>query len=212
MHLAILFVLTAFFWFPNSAVSSQEFVNLFGYQELSQNDMSYLPQWLNVLERHITEDVPEGDCTDSFFNTCHLKKWFSFLESIKGQPVLVQIEAVNQYANKKTYVIDMDNYGMEDYWAISREFFYNGGDCEDYAITKFFSLQWLGFDMNAIRVVILQDTNLRVAHAVLAVESGNDVVILDNQTKEVISHNDIAHYIPLFSVNRNQWWLHLPEM
>lgn len=174
--------------------------------------MSYLPQWIKVLEKHITQDVPEGDCTDSFFNTCHLKRWFSFLESIKNQPKAEQIEAVNQYANNKTYVIDTVNYGIEDYWAIAKEFFYNGGDCEDYAITKFFSLQWLGFDMNTIRIVILQDTNLRVAHAVLAVAQEDDIVILDNQTGEVISHKNIAHYLPLFSVNNHQWWLHLPSM
>jgi predicted transglutaminase-like cysteine proteinase len=101
---------------------------------------------------------------------------------------------------------------MEDYWAVAREFLYNGGDCEDYAITKFFSLHWLGFDMNKIRIVILQDTNLRVAHAVLAIANENDILILDNQAKEVISHKEIAHYLPLFSVNENEWWLHLPTM
>ena len=66
--------------------------------------------------------------------------------------------------------------------------------------------------MTNIRIVILQDTNLRIAHAVLAVARENDIFILDNQTKEVISHNDIAHYLPLFSVNENKWWLHLPVL
>lgn len=206
------FLIAASLLRPYPAFSSQGFTQLFGYQESSQNDMNYLPQWLNVMERHILQDVPEGDCTDSFFNTCHLKRWFAFLESIKKQPEREQIEAVNMYANKKTYVIDTVNYGMEDYWAVVKEFFYNGGDCEDYAITKFFSLHWLGFDMDNIRIVILQDTNLRVAHAVLAINQEHDIFILDNQTKEVTSHKDIAHYLPLFSLNENEWWLHLPPM
>ncbi len=186
-------------------------VNLFGFSQVQQNNLDNLSQWLSVLERHITEDVPEGSCTDTLFNRCHLKRWYSFLDSIRELPVDEQIEAVNKYANKKRYVLDIDNYGKEDYWAVAREFFYNGGDCEDYAITKFFSLRWLKIPLADIRIVILQDTNLRISHAVLAVWTGNDVLILDNQSKEVLSHRRIAHYIPLYSVNEEKWWLHLPS-
>lgn len=184
---------------------------LFGFSQVQQNNLENLSQWLSVLERHITEDVPEGACTDSFFNRCHLKRWYGFLDSIRGLPVDEQIRAVNRYANKKRYVLDIDNYGKEDYWAVAREFFYNGGDCEDYAITKFFSLRWLNIPISDIRIVILQDTNLRISHAVLAVWTANDVLILDNQSQEVLSHSRIAHYIPLYSVNEEKWWLHLPS-
>jgi len=186
--------------------------HIFGYKNVAQNDMSYLPQWLSVLERHISRDVPEGNCTDKFFNRCHLKNWYHFLDSIKSLSRRKQISAVNRYANKKKYVFDITNYGMEDYWAIAREFLYNGGDCEDYSITKFFSLHWLGFNMNDIRIVVLQDTNLRIPHAILAVHFNNDILILDNQTQEVLSHRQIAHYTPLYSINEKKWWLHVPPM
>jgi predicted transglutaminase-like cysteine proteinase len=185
---------------------------LFGSQQVPQKDMSILPQWLSALERHITEDLPEGACTDSLFNRCHLQRWYHFLESTKELPPEEQIRAVNRYANKKSYILDITNYGREDYWAIAREFFYNGGDCEDYAITKFFSLRWLGFANEDIRIVIMQDTNLRIPHAVLAVGLPDDVLILDNQSHEVLSHRRIAHYVPLYSVNNRQWWLHLPPV
>lgn len=101
---------------------------------------------------------------------------------------------------------------MEDYWAIIKEFLQNNGDCEDYAITKFYSLRKLGFDNDQLRIVILQDTNLNVAHAVLAVFSADDIVILDNQVTPILSHNDIKHYTPLYSINEKGWWLHLPPM
>ncbi len=184
--------------------------DLFGFTQVPQNNLENLTQWLSVLERHIKEDVPEGSCTDTFFNRCHLKRWYAFLESIHDLPVGQQIQAVNRYANKKRYVLDIDNYGKQDYWAVVREFFYNGGDCEDYAITKFFSLRWLKIPISDIRIVILQDTNLRVSHAVLAVWMADDVLILDNQSEEVLSHRRIAHYVPLYSVNEEKWWLHLP--
>jgi predicted transglutaminase-like cysteine proteinase len=195
---------------PAAALSMPVKMKLFGYREVPQHGMEYLPQWLSVLERHLQQDVPDGDCHDHLFNRCHLKKWYQFLDSIKDLPRWQQLEKVNRYANHKHYVLDLANYGMEDYWAIVKEFLSNGGDCEDYAITKFFSLRWLGFKNRDLRIVILQDANLRIPHAILAVFFQGDVVILDNQVQEIVSQKIIAHYIPLYSVNEKEWWLHLP--
>jgi len=197
---------------PGTALGGTPFSRLFGYTERPQTDLTLLPQWLSVLERHLTEDLPAGSCSEKRFNTCHLEKWRDFLDSIRAKTRVEQIREVNRYANRKKYILDIDNYGVDDYWAIVREFFSNGGDCEDYAITKFFSLRWLGYDDSALRLVILQDTNLRIAHAVLAVAANRDILILDNQTGRVVSHRAIAHYQPLYSVNEKQWWLHLPTM
>jgi predicted transglutaminase-like cysteine proteinase len=184
---------------------------LFGYREAPQPGMGFVSHWLVVLDRHRLEDVPEGNCTGGFFNRCHLKEWISFLEGLRNKSRLQQIKEVNRYANEKSYVLDITNYGVEDYWATVKEFLKNDGDCEDYAITKFFSLRWLGFDPEKMRIVVLQDTNLRTAHAVLAVFHDNDVLILDNQSRQVKSHRQLVHYVPLFSVNEKKWWLHLPR-
>ena len=113
-------------------------------------------------------------------------------------------------ANDKDYVLDLDNYGLEDYWAIPREFFANGGDCEDFAITKYFSLRWLGYPRETLRIVVVQDTNLRVPHAVLAVARGADVLVLDNQVREVLKHREVVHYVPVYSINESRWWIHMP--
>ena len=126
-------------------------------------------------------------------------------------PKLEQLNAVNQFANEHEYILDIENYGMDDYWATPKEFLYNNGDCEDYAIIKMLSLKKLGFDMERIRLVVLQDTNLRTPHAVLAVESKNDILIMDNQVDEVISHKYILHYVPVYAVNEMKWWMFLPQ-
>lgn len=185
---------------------------LFGYQETPQADIALFRQWLDVLERHIRLDTPEADCAETRFNQCHLREWQAFVESIRNQPFATQLQRINDYANQKRYVLDLDNYGLEDYWAVAREFLYNGGDCEDYAITKLFSLRWLGVKTDRLRIVVLQDTNLRIPHAVLAVYAGSDIYILDNQTKQVISHRDIVHYVPVYSINEAQWWIHTPTL
>ena len=184
---------------------------LFGYSQLPQTDNQVFNQWIQALERHIQIDIAEGDCHETTFNRCHLRNWQSFLDDLKNRPRDQQLDAVNRYANQKEYTLDIDNYGVEDYWAVPREFLYNNGDCEDYAITKLFSLRWLGFPMDELRIVVLQDTNLRIPHAVLAVADNNDIMIMDNQIHEVISHRDIVHYAPVYSINEKHWWIHLPN-
>ncbi len=185
--------------------------DLFGYKEAEQSGLEFFPQWVSVLERHLRDDLSDGDCSETKFNRCHLTQWLAFLEEVKALPKKEQIAAVNRFGNTREYVLDLENYGLEDYWAIPRQFLYQGGDCEDYSITKFFSLLWLGYESEAMRIVVLQDTNLRVPHAVLALASKREILILDNQVDRVLTHRDIVHYAPVYSINESQWWLHTPQ-
>ncbi len=198
-------------WFSLSCEAGSFPPNLFGYKEISQIDISVFSQWVTVLERHLRDDVSEGNCTARRYNRCHLRAWQAFLQDIRDLPRAQQLQRINRFANSKPYVLDMENYRVEDYWAIPRELLYNGGDCEDYAITKLFSLRWLGFAQEDVRLVVLQDTNLRVAHAVLAVVQDEDIVILDNQIDAVVSHRKIVHYAPVYSINESRWWMHMPD-
>lgn len=184
---------------------------LFGYKENERSNLELFPQWLSVLERNIRQHTPEGNCESRRMDQCHLKNWLSFLNEIKSLTKLEQVKKINYYANKHDYILDIDNYGMEDYWATPREFLYNNGDCEDYAITKMLSLKMLDFDMQHIRLVVLQDTNLRTPHAVLAIDTRNDTLIMDNQIDEVVSHKHILHYVPVYALNENKWWMFLPQ-
>lgn len=185
--------------------------SLFGYQEIQKKNLGLFPQWLSVLERHLLNIKDAGSCQSVHFNQCHLKQWLVYLKSIEQLPMDQQIKKVNRYANEKKYILDMENYGIADYWATPKQFLESNGDCEDYAIIKMLSLKWLGRDVGLMRVVIVQDTNLRIPHAVMAIASNDDILILDNQIDEVISHADIFHYVPVYSVNENYWWMHVPN-
>lgn len=210
--LIILFLLTnSNVWSARIGAVSAMTASLFGYQEVQKKNLNLFPQWLSVLERHILNLKDAGTCRSTRFNHCHLKQWQAFLKSIEHFPVNQQIKQVNRYANERTYTLDIENYGVADYWATPKEFLTNNGDCEDYAIVKMLSMKWLGYDINSMRVVVVQDTNLRIPHAVMAIENNNDILILDNQIEEVISHADIFHYVPVYSVNENSWWMHVPN-
>ncbi|MCW9013492.1 MAG: transglutaminase-like cysteine peptidase [Gammaproteobacteria bacterium] len=204
--------LVRFILFALSCCFSQySSASLFGYQETERDNLSIFPQWLSVLERNIKDRVPEGECNTRRLDSCHVKRWKYFIHSLKSLPRMEQIRRVNEFANQQEYILDIENYGVEDYWATPKQFLYNNGDCEDYAITKMLSLKQLGFNSSEMRIVVLQDTNLRIPHAVLAVNVKGDTLIMDNQVEEVVSHRHIVHYVPIYSVNENQWWMYLPN-
>jgi predicted transglutaminase-like cysteine proteinase len=184
---------------------------LFGYKESPRSTLYLFPQWLSVLERHIKEMAREGQCDARIMNRCHLREWLSFLQSISQLGADEQIRLVNGYANNKEYLLDIENYGLDDYWATPKQFLVNNGDCEDFAIIKMMSFKQLGFDVNKMRVVVVQDTNQETVHAVMSIDIHGDILILDNQIEEVISHREIFHYVPVYSVNENSWWMHLPD-
>jgi len=153
----------------------------------------------------------EGDCKEGTFNKCHWQRWQALIDELNGQPLDRQLAAVNRQMNEARYIVDPINWGVKDYWATLGEFFGKNGDCEDYAIAKYVTLERLGIDPDAMRIVVLQDLNLRAAPAILAVRSGDDTMILDNQIKSVISADKIRHYRPIFSINAKAWWLHKPR-
>lgn len=190
----------------NAAVSP-----LFGYQESIKSNLDLFPQWLSVLERHKKKLLGEPHCVAEEKNKCRIDDWLSFIESIKTLPELEQIHKVNEYANSRLYVLDKDNYDIDDYWATPNEFLHRNGDCEDFAIIKMLSLRQLGIDVSRMRVVVVQDTNLRIPHAVMSIDRAGETLILDNQIEEVISDKHIYHYVPVYSINEKSWWMHLPK-
>jgi len=207
MWISLLWFYGLLFFFTPGNVSA----DLFGYKGNIRNKLDNFPQWLSVLERNIKQNAPLGKCETNKLDQCHVKNWMMYLESIRHLSKEKQINKVNFYANKHEYILDIENYGVNDFWATPGEFLYNSGDCEDYAITKMLSLKILGFDMRSVRLIVLQDTNLRVPHAVLAVNTKNDILIMDNQIDEVISHKHVLHYVPIYAVNENNWWMFLPK-
>tara|TARA_R110000868_G_scaffold32036_8_gene116949 strand:+ start:15157 stop:15837 length:681 start_codon:yes stop_codon:yes gene_type:complete len=192
-----------------SAAANPAFPALFGTRTTQSTNISMFPKWGGALSRYFNErKLGETPCTSTLFNACHLKAWKAFLQSLKGQDKLSQVRAVNTYMNRQRYLTDPRNYGVKDYWATPGQFFKRNGDCEDYAIAKFMSLRALGFTNRDMRIVVLQDLNLRVGHAILVVNLNGRALVLDNQVRRVVPAESIRHYRPIYSINERNWWLH----
>ena len=185
---------------------------LFNTREIRSSSLKAFPKWLGALDRYFDErKLEDAPCTGTRFNRCYLAEWKAFLRGLESKDRATQIQEVNRYMNQAAYIIDPINYHVPDYWATPIQFFNKDGDCEDYAIAKFMSLRALGYDNDQLRIVVLQDLNLKAAHAVLAVYGDDDILVLDNQIPQAVSARIIRHYRPYYSINEKNWWLHRPR-
>lgn len=177
------------------------------YQSVKSDNLAPFPKWTKMIARQHAEKGEDFETCLDDEETCRLTQWRELLGSLKGKSPRVQVEAVNRFVNKQPYVEDRDNWGIGDYWATPYEFFTGDGDCEDFAIAKFFSLRELGIPKDKMRILIVQDFNLGgIMHAVLEVNLDGQALILDNQVPQVRPLARIYHYHPIYSINEAAWW------
>jgi len=174
--------------------------SIFGFKAYAKTSLKPFPKWRRVLDTYTTEPRP---CNGK---VCGYKQWKELVEGLRGKSRKYQLGRVNSYLNKYRYIIDPVNWGVRDYWEIPKEFFAKFGDCEDYAIVKYISLRALGWKAEDMKIIVLQDLNLKIAHAILAVNFEKKEMILDNQIGLVIDSKRIKHYLPIYAVNEKGWW------
>ena len=76
------------------------------------------------------------------------------------------------------------------------------GICEDYAISKYISLLIHRFNPDHMRIVVRQDLNLKILHAVFVVYRDGQPLIPDNQIKQVVHTSRLRHYKQIYSINQ----------
>ena len=74
-----------------------------------------------------------------------------------------------------------------------------------------FLLKHTLWDPKMMRIVVVQDLNLRIPHAILAVYVHDKIMLFDNQIAIVANSSKIHHYRPIFSVSETAWWRHTPN-
>lgn len=121
-----------------------------------------------------------------------------------------RIEAVNRFVNARiSFEDDSRLFGRADVWQSAAEALRRGrGDCEDYAITKLQLLRAAGLSERDLFLVIVKDLVRRSDHAILAVQSGGRLLVLDNGTNEVKDSADIRDYRPIFTYAATSRWTH----
>ncbi|MGB1110813.1 MAG: transglutaminase-like cysteine peptidase [Gammaproteobacteria bacterium] len=186
---------------------------IFGYsQKQYDSSRKLFPKWFGMTDRARDDDSKLSDCKPDFFNACFQNELTKIMPKLRKLPKLHQVKAINAFVNKMKYVSDTSTWGIKDYWAARWEFYgKNQGDCEDYAIAKYYTLKELGFPIASLRVVAVRDSNLNLGHAILMVELDGTSWVLDNRVKTIQRQDKVVHYIPVYSINEEHWWRHRPK-
>lgn len=176
----------------------------------SETNFVLFPGWQRVVAQSALETVSvrapavAEDCKTA--KDCAMARWDAFIQQTSKLPRDQQIEAVNTWVNAHPYVEDWANWGLPDYWETPEEFLTRGGDCEDFAITKYFSLIRLGFSPADLRIVVVKDQKLQMFHAILSVQRpGAETVVLDNQAAQIVPMAVAVNYRPIYSLNAVDW-------
>jgi len=122
---------------------------------------------------------------------------------------IATVKKINESVNEFRFIDDESGWGKSDYWQTPQEFFAaGGGDCEDFAIAKYAWLKSLGLQEENMRIAIVRDKFLQSMHTLLLVNVEGKSLILDNQEKKTEGFILDSRYDPIFSFNRQAWWLY----
>lgn len=139
--------------------------------------------------------------------------WNEMIEKAKVADTLNKLKLVNDFFNNVPYVTDIKHWEQDDYWASPMEFVgTTGGDCEDYAIAKYFTLIKVGIDESKLRLgyvkYLKKGTDFEETHMVLLYFHRENAIpiVLDNILKkmELASERDDLKLV--YSFNAQGLW------
>lgn len=137
------------------------------------------------------------------------------MAELAGHDEDARVRGVNQFYNQRiVFRDDIEVWGQTDYWASPLELLNKGqGDCEDYAIAKYFTLIALGVPGPKLRLVYVRalvggQGGAVLAHMVLAYYPSPDAqpLILDNLIGDIRPASRRADLVPVFSFNAEGLW------
>lgn len=120
-----------------------------------------------------------------------------------------KLEAVNSFFNEMKWVEDQALWGKADYWATPVEsLLKNAGDCEDFAIAKYFTLLEMGVSEDRLSISYVKFQGESLAHMVLTYypKQGGEPLILDNIKSEILTSSERDDIQPVFHMNGYGVW------
>ncbi|VVO28496.1 cysteine protease LapG [Pseudomonas fluorescens] len=137
--------------------------------------------------------------------------WQQLLATQKqiGEPE--QLNVVNQFFNRQLhYEEDIELWRLDDYWQTPIEALWKGaGDCEDFALAKYFSLRHLGVSSDKLRITYVKAVSLNRAHMVLTYYSTPEAVplVLDSLIDAIRPASQRTDLLPVYAFNAEGLWL-----
>lgn len=197
---------------PQRAAASAVGGRLFGGMEIRIAHSGSVPAWQSVLARHAAQDGRDYTlCPERLrflASSCGDRRWDEVVTAPRPKAGRELLAWVNERINREPPMLDSTLWGVMDYWATPREFLALGGDCEDYAVTKFLLLRASGWPSEALRLVVVQDREQGRFHAVLAARHGGEAFVLDNLLAEPCADDEYRLYRPVYSVSESGLYMY----
>lgn len=140
-----------------------------------------------------------------------LDSWQQLLANGRQLDERAQLEQVNRFVNRAlSYASDQSTWQTSDYWATPAEALGRGqGDCEDYALAKYFGLTQLGVPGERLRLTYVKDLAHNQAHMVLAyyAPDASEPLLLDSLRNEIQPASARRDLLPVYAFNEQGLFL-----
>ena len=98
-----------------------------------------------------------------------VEQWKSLIKSGSQWSDIKKLISVNDFINQLNFVDDIVHWRQEDYWATPLQTLVTkGGDCEDLAIAKYFTLSAMGMKEDKLRLTYVKALTINKAHMVVS--------------------------------------------
>ncbi|WP_293932279.1 transglutaminase-like cysteine peptidase [Iodobacter sp.] len=137
--------------------------------------------------------------------------WQTLINEARNVTETDKLKRINDFFNRRIqFGDDQTIWNAPDYWATPLETIGKGaGDCEDFAIIKYFSLKELGVAKEKLRLTYVKakiggaSSNISQAHMVLTYYPSADAepLVLDNLLNDIRPASRRPDLTPVFSFN-----------
>lgn len=176
---------------------------------LRKESVNTLPSWNDFFERQSRSMQALLSCehNPAACESAEIERWAGLIGDLRQQNKLRQIITVNKWFNRLPYKYDEYAYDTLDYWADTRQLLKSRGDCEDFALSKYYTLRALGFSPEEMKVTAVYDKENFINHAVLMVYINGTRYMLDINDDDTSPSPMGTRYKPLYSFNEvNAWY------
>ncbi|MCU6683204.1 transglutaminase-like cysteine peptidase [Leclercia sp. H6W5] len=140
-----------------------------------------------------------------------IAEWAALLNTPSQGTIQDKLKQVNQFFNARmAFRDDIVVWKQQDYWATPIEFLRKGaGDCEDFALAKYFTLREMGVPANQLRITYVKALELNQAHMVVTWYSTPTAIplVLDNLKTAILPATQRTDLLPVYAFNGEGLWL-----
>ncbi|MEN3975888.1 transglutaminase-like cysteine peptidase [Emcibacter sp. SYSU 3D8] len=186
-------------------IAADPLTEAFGARVVMPLDVKNATRWADVLRRQEQAMAAPAACDDPSADHCFATFWTETVAELKTLPLDERVRRVNDLVNEMGYWSDWDVYRKADYWATPAEMFEKmGGDCEDFALFKYFLLRASGVSAEDLRMTLVASDDR--AHMVSLVLVDGAPLVLDCIALQTAAPSELRQYQAVYSLSETGAW------